>query len=204
MSLHCSFAFSREQIRNEPPILRWSEYVSSGGGVSRCLSITGMRLWILSVVDWEPNSKVSVEAKASPRIITASTWAFIIGWTQKGEKNTAHLVSAYDHLVQYNGSLLQTKKEYLQQKHICTSYFCSKTKTQSETAEPFKLHLNNWSNNFQIHISQSFSHHYVPFLLVMAIQVANCTAMVCDVEQTDSKIKRYLPWTHNQSGTSSR
>ncbi|TNN38659.1 hypothetical protein EYF80_051176 [Liparis tanakae] len=73
MSLHCSCASSRAQMRNEPPILRWSEYVSSGGGVSRCLSITGMRLWILCVVDWEPNSKPSAEAKASPRIITAST-----------------------------------------------------------------------------------------------------------------------------------
>lgn len=93
MSLHLSFASSREQMRNEPPILRWSEYVSSGGGVSRCLSITGMRLWILSVVDWAPNSKASTEAKASPRIITASTWAFIIDWTHGGKKHV-YLVSA--------------------------------------------------------------------------------------------------------------
>lgn len=82
MSLHRSLAFSREQMRKEPPIFLWSEYVSSGGGVRRCLSITGMRLWIRSVVDWAPNSNSSMEAKASPRIITASTWAFIIAWTR--------------------------------------------------------------------------------------------------------------------------
>lgn len=82
ISLHEIFASSREQMRNEPPIFRCSEYVSSGGGVRRCLSITGMRLWILSVVDWEPKLKASVEAKASPRIITASTWAFTIAWAQ--------------------------------------------------------------------------------------------------------------------------
>lgn len=67
-------------MRKEPPIFRCSEYVSSGGGVRRCFSITGMRLWILLVVDWQPNLKSSLEAKASPRIITASTWAFIIAW----------------------------------------------------------------------------------------------------------------------------
>lgn len=87
MSLQLIFAFSREQIRKEPPILRCKEYVSSGGGVRRCLSITGIRLWILSVVDWDPKSKDSVEAKASPRIITASTCAFSIAWTEEMKIN---------------------------------------------------------------------------------------------------------------------
>lgn len=111
ISLHCSWAFNREQMRNEPPILRWSEYVSSGGGVSRCLSITGMRLWILSVVDWEPKSKGSEEAKASPRIITASTWAFTIAWTthvkNKQTKEQKNLINQNTCLTHYVCALLQ-------------------------------------------------------------------------------------------------
>ncbi|KAA8581899.1 hypothetical protein FQN60_008639 [Etheostoma spectabile] len=50
MFLQEILALSLEQMRKEPPILRWREYVSSGGGVRRSLSITGMRLWMRLVV----------------------------------------------------------------------------------------------------------------------------------------------------------
>lgn len=80
MSRHGMRALSLEQMRKEPAILRWREYDSSGGGVRRCRSMTGMRFWMRWVVLWVPKSKGSLEAKASPRIITASTWASANAW----------------------------------------------------------------------------------------------------------------------------
>ena len=73
-------ACSLAQSRKHPAILRCSEYVSSGGGVRRCFSITGNNSWILIAVLWRPKSKTASCANASPRIITASTWACCIAY----------------------------------------------------------------------------------------------------------------------------
>lgn len=90
MSLHGIRAFSLEQMRKEPAILRWREYVSSGGGVRRWRSMTGTRPWMRCVVLWAPKSNGSAEANASPRIITASTWASSKAWrtTTSGHLNS--------------------------------------------------------------------------------------------------------------------
>lgn len=145
ISLHCSWAFNREQMRNEPPILRWSEYVSSGGGVSRCLSITGMRLWILSVVDWEPKSKGSEEAKASPRIITASTWAFTIAWTthvkKQKTKEQKNLINQNTCLTHYVCALLQLSFTCLWLLHSDKAIIC-----KAEQAEKAQRSL-PWTRN---------------------------------------------------------
>jgi len=61
-----------------PAILRCREYVSSGGGVKRCLIITGTKWWILAAVLCRPKSNISSSANASPRVITASTCACCI------------------------------------------------------------------------------------------------------------------------------
>lgn len=132
-------------MRNEPPILRWSEYVSSGGGVSRCLSITGIRLWILSVVDWEPKSKGSEEAKASPRIITASTWAFTIAWTthvkNKQTKEQKNLINQNTCLTHYVCALLQLSFTCLWLLHSDKAIIC-----KAEQAEKAQRSL-PWTRN---------------------------------------------------------
>ena len=64
--------------KNEPDIFRCSEYVSSGGGERRWRSMIGMICCIRLVVScvWKLNG--SSLAKGSPRIMTASAWAFVI------------------------------------------------------------------------------------------------------------------------------
>lgn len=76
-------ASSFAQSRKHPDILRCREYVSSGGGVSRCLSITGIRPWIRAAVLCLPKSNDSSLENGSPSIITASMCAFSIIWSQK-------------------------------------------------------------------------------------------------------------------------
>lgn len=53
--------------------------------------MTGIRLWIFSVVLWVPKSKGSSEAKASPRMRMASRWASSMAYIEtkgRGERVT--------------------------------------------------------------------------------------------------------------------
>lgn len=106
MFLQGILAFSLVQIRKEPPIFRWREYVSSGGGTSRCFSMIGIKPWIFSVVLWLPKSKGSSDAKASPRMRTAFKWASSISYPK--ERGINNITSHVNHQGEKGGVLALT------------------------------------------------------------------------------------------------
>lgn len=139
-------ASSFAQSRKHPDILRCREYVSSGGGVSRCLSITGIRPWIRAAVLCLPKSNDSSLENGSPSIITASTCAFSIIWSQKNYVELRKEEQKLGFLCQNHGNI-QHESKFI--------YRCNSSKINSlldkvgitslQSASKFKKkELNSW------------------------------------------------------------